>query len=108
MQIRCNCLYDKQRCNKSKCRCECKVLVDKEVCDKGYIWNPSNCECECDKLCDFGEYLDYESCKCRKRLVDKLVDECTETAGQEVKILHKMKVNVVLAYYTLCYFQYFL
>ena len=59
------------------------------MCDKGYIWNPSNCECECDKLCDFGEYFDYESCKCRKRLVDKLVDECTETTGQEVKILDK-------------------
>ena len=21
------------------------------------------CECECDKLCDVGEYLDYENCK---------------------------------------------
>ena len=35
-------------------------------------------ECECDKSCDAGEYLDYENCKCRKRLVDKLVDECSE------------------------------
>ena len=49
--------------------------------DKGFIWNPSNCECEC----DVGEYLDYEHCKCRKKLVDKLVDECTETV-EEVKI----------------------
>ena len=32
----------------------------------------SNCECECDKSCDFGEYLDYENCKCIKRLIDKL------------------------------------
>ena len=31
-------------------------------------------ECECDKSCDVGEYLDYKSCKCRKRLVDKLVE----------------------------------
>ena len=30
------------------------------MCDKGFIWNPSNCECECDKSCDVGEYLDYE------------------------------------------------
>ena len=29
------------------------------MCDKGFIWNPSNCECECDKACDVGEYLDY-------------------------------------------------
>ena len=28
--------------------------------------------------CDIGEYLDYENCKCRKKLVDKLVEECTE------------------------------
>ena len=29
--------------------------------------------------------MDYESCKCRKKVVDKLVEECTETA-EEVKI----------------------
>ena len=29
---------------------------------------------------DFGEYLDYENCKARKKLVDKLVEECTENA----------------------------
>ena len=49
------------------------------MCNKGFIWNASNCECECDKACDIGEYLDYENCKRRKILVDKLVDECTET-----------------------------
>ena len=32
-----------------------------------------------------GEYLDYESCKCRKKLVDKVIDECTETI-EEVKL----------------------
>ena len=53
--------------------------------DKGSIWNPRNCECECDKSCDVGEYLDYENCKCRKKLVDKLVEECTETV-EELKI----------------------
>ena len=42
------------------------------------MWNPSNCECECDKLCDVGEHLDYENCKCRKRLVDKLVEKCNK------------------------------
>ena len=88
---KCQCRLDeivcnsKQRWNKDKCRCECKELIDKGVCDKGFIWNPSNCECECDKACDVGEYLDYENCKCRKKLVDKLVDECTETV-EEVKL----------------------
>ena len=76
---------NKHRWNKNKCRCECKELIDKGVCDNGFIWNPSNCECECDKTCDTGEYLDYENCKCRKKLVDKLVDECTETV-EELKL----------------------
>ena len=48
------------------------------MCDKGYIWNPSNCECECNKSCHIGEYLDYSNCKCRKKLYDKLIEECTE------------------------------
>ena len=65
---------DKQRSNKNKCRCECKELIDKRVCDQGFIWNPSNDECECNKTCDICEYLDYENCKCRKKIVDKLVD----------------------------------
>ena len=60
-------------------------MIDKGVCDKRYIWNPNNCECECDKSCDIGEYLDYENCKCRKKLVDKLVGECTKTV-EEVKL----------------------
>ena len=55
------------------------------MCDKGFIWNPSNCQCECDKACDVGEYLDYENCKCRKKSVDKLVNEFAETV-EEVKL----------------------
>ena len=80
-----NICNNKQRWNKKKCRCECKELIHKGICDKGFIWNPSNCECECDKNCDFSEYLDYENCKCRKKLVHKLIDECTETI-EEVKL----------------------
>ena len=56
-----------------------------DVCDKGSIWNQSSSECECDKSCGIGEYLDYENCKCRKRLADKLVEECIETV-EEVKL----------------------
>ena len=77
--ITCN---SKQRWNKDKCRCECKELIDKGVCDKRYVWNPSNCECECDKSCNIGEYLDYSSCKCRKKLIDPLVEECTENIDE--------------------------
>ena len=88
---KCKCRLDasvfnnKQRWNDDKCRCECKKLIDKGVCDKGFIWNPSNCEGECDKSCDVGEYFDYENYKCRKKVVDKVVEECTE-AVEEVKL----------------------
>ena len=34
-----NVCNNKQRWNKNKCRCECKELIDKGVCDKGFIWN---------------------------------------------------------------------
>ena len=84
-KIGANICNNKQRWNKDKCRCEYKELIDKGVCDKGLIWNPSKCECECDKACDVGEYLDYENCKCRRKLVDKLVDGCAETV-EEVKL----------------------
>ena len=53
----CKCRLDaslcnnKQRCNEDKCRCECKELIDKEICDKEFIWNPSNLEYECNKSC---------------------------------------------------------
>ena len=60
-------------------------MINKGVYDKRFIWNPSNCECECEKACDVSEYLDYENCKCRKKLVDKLIDECIETI-EEVKL----------------------
>ena len=60
-------------------------MIYKGVSNKRFIWNPSNCECECSKFFDVGEYLDYENCRCRKKLVDKLVKECTQTF-KEVKI----------------------
>ena len=43
-------------------------------------------ECEFDKSCDIGEYLDYEICKCRKKLVDKLFEERTVNVD-ETKII---------------------
>ena len=73
---------NKQRWNNDKCRCEYEKLIDKGVCDKGYVWNPSNYECECDRSCNFGEYLDYENCKFRKRLIDKLVEKCGEDVDE--------------------------
>ena len=51
-------------------------MIEKGICDKRFVWNLSNCGCQCDKSCDIGKYLDYKNCKWRKRLVDKLVEEC--------------------------------
>ena len=85
---------NKQRWNKDKSRCECEELIDKGICDKGFIWNPSNCECECHKSCDVGEYLDYKNCKCRNKLVDKLVEEYSENIDGN-KILHNETLNVI-------------
>ena len=85
---KCKCRLDesicnnKQRWNEDKCRYECKELVDKGMCDKGFIWNPTNYWCECDESCDVGEYLDYKNCKCRKRIIYKLVEKCSENIDE--------------------------
>ena len=97
---KCRCRLDasvcnnRQRWNEDKCRCECKELIDKGMCDKGFIWSPSNCKCECDKSCDIGEYLDYKNCKCRNKLVDKLVDECIENIGGN-EMLYSETLDVI-------------
>ena len=85
-KIICN---NKQKWNKDKCRCDCKKLIDKDVCNKGYAWNPSIFECECDKSCDVNKYLNYSDCKCKKKkkLTDKLIDECIETI-EETKLVN--------------------
>ena len=111
---KCKCRLDasacnnKQRQNDDKCRCQCKELIDKGVCDERSIWNPSNCECECDKSCDVDEYLDYENCKCRNKLVDKLVEECTKTVEEVIlaKITSAKIENLCkFSSHILCYSQ---
>ena len=94
---------NKQHWNDDKCSCECKKLIHKVICDKRFIWNPSNCECECDKSCDIGEYLNYKNCRCKKKLVDKLIErssaeECTENID-EVKFANE---NECVCSYTIC------
>ena len=96
---------DKIKQNEDKCRCEYKELIDKGVCDKGYVWNPSNCECECDKSCNIGEYLDYSDCKCRKKVTDPLVEECTENIDETS--LDKIKIDAILMRYIWHYFGHF-
>ena len=97
---RCKCRLDESICNNKqhwnddKCRCECKELIDKGICKKGSIWNSSNGECECDKSCHVGEYLDYENCKCRKKLANKLIKECTENVKEFLHTVHCVFFNL--------------
>ena len=64
------------------------------MCDKGFIWNPSNCECECDKSCDTGEYLDYKNRKCRKKIIDNLIEECSEIIDEN-KMLFNETLDII-------------
>ena len=92
---KCKCRLDasvcnnKQRWSKNKCRCECKELIDK------FYWNPRNCECECDKSCGIGELLDFKNCKCRNKIVDKLIEERSKNIdGNEM--LYSETLNAIL------------
>ena len=57
------------------------IFIDSNKCKFIELY----CECECHKPCNADEYLDYENCKWRKNLVDKLTEECTKNI-EEVKI----------------------
>ena len=98
---KCKCRLDarvcksKQRWNEDKCRYECKELTYKGIFDKGFILNPSNCECECDKSCNIGELLGYKSCKCRNKIVDKLLEECSKNIDGN-KMVHNETLNEIL------------
>ena len=63
-------------------------MFDKSRCDDEFIWNPSICKCECDKSCDIRQYLDYENCKYKKELIDKLVEECSKNIDRN-NMIHK-------------------
>ena len=91
----CKCRLDasvnnnKQRWNKDKCRYECKELIDRGIVNEGFIWNPQNCGCEYDKSCDIGKYLDYKNCKCKKKIVEKLLEECSGNIDRNEMIYNK-------------------
>ena len=46
-----------------------------------------------DKSCDVGEYLDSKNCKCWKKLVDKLVEECKNVEKLK-KLLEETKKQI--------------
>ena len=60
--------------------------------------------------CDIREYLDHENCKCRKKLVDKLIKECGENIDENKMISVTfiiMEVYPIFAQYTLYYLSLF-
>ena len=68
----------KQIWNSDTCICDCNEDFAGIIsCDKGYTWNPSTCECQCDMRCKPGQYLDYEKCVCRNRLIGRIIAEFT-------------------------------
>ena len=81
---------------RSELRIKCREKLNyKEKWNKGFIWNPSNCNCECDKSCDVGEYLDYENCKCRRKIVGSLVEECSKNIDEN-EMTYNETLNVSL------------
>ena len=54
---------------------------------------------------DVGEYLDYGNCKCRKKLADKLVEECSENIAESelVKWLWKCMQFLYNIYCNICH-----
>ena len=68
-------------------------MIDKGIWDKRCLWNLNNSECECAKSCDVGEYLDYKKCKCKNKLVNKLIEECSESIDGN-KMIHNDYQNV--------------
>ena len=75
---------NKQRWSEDKCGYQCKELIDKGICDKGCIWNPSNCKCECDKSCDVEEFFIIKTVSPEK------VEKCRENIDE--KELHQNKM----------------
>ena len=65
-----------------------------------HFFNPSNCDCEYEKSCGIGENLDYSNCKCRKRLLDPFIEECTENIDV-IKNEHKKECSSCLVYIVL-------
>ena len=71
-------------------------MIEKSVCDRGFVWNPINCECKGHKLCDNGGYLDYGNWKCRKTLAEECTENVEEIELAEITLKWlKMKMSTL-------------
>ena len=57
-------------------------MIDKGICDKGFIWDPSNCDG--DKSNDVREYLDYAN----RKGISEGIDVNKTNASKECDICH--------------------
>ena len=42
--------------------------------------------------CNIGQYLDYKNCKCRKKLIEKLDEKCSEDINRN-EMINNMTLN---------------
>ena len=54
-----------------------------------------------DKSCDVGKYLYYENFKCRKKQIDKLVEECIESFNGNEIIYNRILLQYIFNYLSL-------
>ena len=74
---------NKQIWNSDTCRCDCNEDFAGIInCTKGYTWNPSICESQCDKWCKPAQYLDHKNCICKNKLIDRIIEECTNVINE--------------------------
>ena len=72
------------------------------------MWNPSTCACECDIWCKPGQYLDYEKCVCKNKLIGKIISECTNVINNDTYKKNNKKIWIImilLLAFLLDYFQ---
>ena len=87
--------------NSNACICECNDdFADKIDCKEEYMWNPSTCACECDLPCKQGQYLDYKSCVCKNKLIDKIYASCFSFINENMAKVDKNRkiVNEVSSF----------
>ena len=105
-------LFYPYRIKTNKCKGSCNTINDPyaKICVPGNIKNANvkvfnlisrtnetrhiKCDCECDKSCDIGKYPDYKNCKCRKKIIDKLIEECSENTDEN-KMLYNETLNII-------------
>ena len=72
---------NRQRWNENKCRCECKELIGKRICDKGFISNPSIVSVNVINDVALGNIWIIKIV-CRNSIVDTLFEEYTKIVDE--------------------------